>query len=226
MDYNMLKGEWFRLLAIVCGLLGAMLVAISPFLWSHGTELRKKQQEATKGELKAPTVDFSKPIIVYWGGIKMTSTVTELSEGININRFISMSGGDMPIKISFDEGKLYVSTEVKNEENETVAKLVDNIWMENTDQTIVYDSNYNDFAFEVIDSDMIPRLQVLLREDNIIYLGGYFNVPLGKVLATPHSWILNPTQDYIESFKEVRLFKYPREDYMGEMEKPLPDYEF
>ena len=160
------------------------------------------------------------------GGFKFIRTVAELEDELDINRYIAMGGGNISLKIKFDEGKALISTLIRSDENKTIVKIVDNHWVVNNDPLIAYDRNYNDFAFEVIDSDQIPRLQVLIRENNVIYIGGYFDVPIGKVLAMPHTSIINPSQESVEKFKEMRLFKYPSEDHLGEIITPLPDYEF
>ena len=199
---------------------------VGVFLATYGWNLRNREITAMKGELKPPKIDFDKPFELYWGGIKFIKNIDELEDELDTNKFIKMGGGNISLKIRFDEGKALISTEIKNDENETIVKIVDNNWVINIDPVVAYDRNYNDYAFEVIDSDQIPRLQVLIRENNVIYVGGYFDVPIGKVLALPHHWVLNPPQELVEKFKKARLFEYPSEDNFGKIIEPLPDYDF
>ncbi len=211
---------------MVAGFFCLVIGVLGGFLVTYGWYLRNREIEAKTGELKPPKIDFSKPFELYWGGMKFIKNVTELADELDINKFIQMGSGDISLKIEFDKGEVSISTEIKNDENETIVKIVDNNWVVNNDPMIAYDRNYNSYAFEVIDSDQIPRLQVLIRENNVIYVGGYFDIPIGKALALPHRLVINPPPELVEKFKEVRLFEYPSEDNFGKIIKPLPDYEF
>jgi len=81
---------------------------------------------------------------------------------------------------------MLISTEIKNENGETIAKIADNHWVVNTNAVIASDRNYNAYAFEVINSDLIPVLQVVLQDQNRIYIGGFFCFENTTLLVTPN----------------------------------------
>jgi hypothetical protein len=217
----LLKGDIYLIIGFVLLVLGIL----GGYLITHGWYLRHRELETPKGELDPPDIDFDKPFNLYWGGIKITKNVLELTDNIDINDFFHFNNGGISLKIDFDNRKILISTEIRNDKNETIVKIVDNRWVINTDPLIAYDRNYNDFAFEVIDSDQIPRLQVLLSENNVIYIGGFFDIPIGKALALPHELIINPSQQNVEELKELRIFKYPSNENFGKIDS-IPDYKF
>ena len=220
----MLLGEWYIVAGVICLIIGV----IGGIIVQYGWTLRNQEINAMKGQLSSPKIDFSKPFHLYWGGMKVIKNVSQLGDVLDTSSFIHLgdSGGGISLKLRFGNGKALVSAEIRDNSNQTIVKIVDNNWVVNNNPMVAYDRNFNDFAFEVIDSDQIPRLQVLMKDDNVIYVGGYFDVPIGKVLAVPHQWVLTPPPQMVEEFKGMRLFKYPSIDNFGQMNEPLPDYQF
>ena len=217
----MFQGDWYLVAGFIClviGVLGGFLVTI-------GWNLRNREIDAMKGQLTVPTIDFSKPFKLYWGGIVFVKNVSQLAGALDTSNFFNVGGG-ITLRIRFDSDKVLISAEIRNDSNQTIVKIVDNNWVVNTDPMIAYDRNFNDYAFEVIDSDQMPRLQVLMKENNVIYVGGYFDTVIGKVLAVPHELVIGPPPQMVEQFKKMRLFKYPSQDNFGQIIEPLPDYQF
>ena len=210
-DIVMLKGDWFRLLAIISALIGVS----TPFLWSHGSELRKKELEATKGELKPPDIDFSKPFELQFGGFHLITTMDELTEGVNLSKGFEI-GFEYPFTIKFKNGKLLVSAEIKDENLETVAIIEDNEWTVNENDIIARDRNYNDYAFEVVDAHLRPRLQIVVKEQNKIYIGGYFHTEEGAILATPTTTYIRFPPEEIEEYIH-KIFLYPSDEHLHQM---------
>lgn len=192
--------------------LGFILVVLSPLLIWHGSELAKSGIGVMTGQLQTHQADPQKPFELHMGGITVECTGDQLSSGLNVTRYIYL-GFDYPIEVRLDEGKLLVSVEVRDATGQTVAKIKDNMWVVNNNPTIARDRNYNDYAFEVIDSNNIPVLQVYSQEANQIYICGLFQVPnlppnSFGLLMTPETFTNSPTKNQIK--EELKpIFKYP-----------------
>ena len=85
---------------------------------------------ALKGELEAPVIDYSKPFSVYFGGFKFTHSLNELDQGIDLSKGVYL-GGEFPIKITIEDKKILITVDIKNENNDTIVKIVENNWMVN-----------------------------------------------------------------------------------------------
>lgn len=247
----MLEGDWFRLLAIICGLVGAMLGAFSKFKWgffrklseeelervqkmcglvgaillfsspiiyNYGYNIRKEEIETMKGVLKPPPLDFSKPFEIQFGGMHLLTTINELSEGMNFSKGFNI-GYDYPFKIEFKNGKLLVSADIIDENLEVIATIEDNEWTVNENDIIARDRNYNDFAFEVVDAHLRPRLQVIVKVQNKIYIGGFFYTDRGALLAVDDTTLWGPNPEEIEEHIQ-KIFEYPSAEHLHEMIKP------
>lgn len=180
--------------------LGLILPFLGPILISYGYQSRGREIEAMRGVLKPPEIGFQKPFVMNFGSNLMIQTASEPSIEIDLRKFISFSGYEYPVQIRFQERRLLISAEVRNEEGETVAKIVDNHWVVKEDVLIARDRNYNDYAFEVIDSDLMPVLQVAVQGRNVVYIGGLFYFPVGRMLVTPEGLIINPSSEQIDEY--------------------------
>jgi hypothetical protein len=187
--------------------LGAIMGALSFYLVPYGFELARSGIGVMIGKLEAPQVDFQKSFELHFGGIIGVYDSNQLRNGVNLPTLISL-GGSIPVQITISDGKLLVSAEVKNEAGETVAKIHNNEWSVNNNPVIARDRNYNDYAFEVIDSNEVPVLQVYIQSGNLIFVGGLFYYSGGRVLASPNDTILNPTDAEVNE-KLTPIFKYP-----------------
>jgi hypothetical protein len=201
-----LKYKFFVLLGIIFAILGTFLI-------SYGFWIRDEETKTMRGELATPEVDYQEPFYVNFGSNILIQTIDDLSEGINLRRFIDI-GYDYPIQIRFKDKKLSIYAEIKNDEGVTIAKIVDNNWLVNENNMIAWDRNYNYYAFEVIDSELIPVLQVVLESQNSIYIGGFFRFPNGRMLVTPTGIIINPSEDQISEHVKC-IFRYPSEKNLG-----------
>lgn len=194
---------------------GIIFSVTGPILIAYGFQLRDTEIKTMKGKLIPFKIDFQKLFEINLGSNICYFTVDQLDDEININRFVSV-GYDYPIQIEFEDRKLLVSAEIKNEEGKIIAKIKDNHWVVNENIIIARDRNYNAYAFEVINSDLIPVFQIIVKEENKIYIGGLFYNHSGKVLMTPEGLFRNPSPDQIDENME-QLFRYPSEEHLGEM---------
>lgn len=196
-------------------LIGMGLAVSGFYLGSEGFRLRDMEIKTMRGEIIPFETDLQKVFVIYLGSNTITLPTSELNEGFNLRRIIDF-GYDYPVQMSFTDNKLLVSVEIKNADGDIVAKIVDNHWVVNTNPIIARDRNYNAYAFEVIDSDLVPVLQVVLRDRSSIYVGGLFNFETVRVLVTPKGLVWNPSDDTISEYTE-RIFRYPSDEHLGEM---------
>ncbi len=196
-------------------MIGIMLTVSGPIFVREGFRLRDMELKAMKGEIIPFEIDPQEPIEVHIGGFHVILTMDELEEGFNLRRYISL-GFDYPFKIVLEERKFLTSVEIPNANGQMIAKIVDNQWVVHENKVIARDRNYNAYAFEVINSDLVPVIQVVYTPENKMYLGGFFYVPNGTMLVTPNATIINPldmdTSEHIEP-----IFKYPSDEHLGEM---------
>ena len=197
-------------------LLGAICTGIGVYLVPFGFQLADREIKMMKGELLPFRIDSQKPVTLELGSNEFIYNLNQLNDGINIRTIIDL-GFDYPFNIKLEDDELLVSAEVRTPEGETIAKIVDNQWVVNLNKVIASDRNYNSIAFEVIDSDQVPALQVKLKPENTIYLGGFFHLPNNNTLlvsAEGMIYNLDPANrsEYIQTF-----FKYPSEEHLGEM---------
>ena len=174
------------------------------------------------GKLLPFGIDSQKPIEIQCGGFHIHMTLDQLSKGFNMSRYFNLVGFDYPFHITLKDQRFLVSVDIINTNGETIAKIVNNHWAVNNNPVIAYDRNYNSYAFEVINSDLVPTIQVVFKPQNKMYLGGFFFSPNWAVLLLPNDTsIINPSPaDLNESLP--RIFKYPSKEHLGEMVEPIP----
>jgi len=209
------EGEAFKTKIEIVPTLFAIIGVIGVFLISYGFYLRGIEIAIMKGEIIPFKVDPNENIEVQIGGIHVITTIDKLSEGFNLTRYVNL-GFDYPFQIKLQNGKFLISTVVRNEEGEIIAKIVDNNWVVNENRIIARDRNYNSYAFEVINSDLIPVIQIVFYPQNKMYLGGLFYVPSGRMLLTPETTIFNPSSSDVAE-ENQKIFVYPSEQNLGLM---------
>lgn len=211
-----------KTISILALLFGVVFTIVGPLATSYSWQLADKESRAMIGQLLPFGIDSQKPIEIQCGGFHVNMTLDQLNEGFNLSRYVDIVGFDYPFHIALKDQRLLVSVDVKNTNGETVAKIADNQWSVNNNNVIAHDRNYNSYAFEVIDSDLVPVVQVVFKPQNKMYLGGLFYSPDWMVLLLPNDTsVINPSlTDLNESLP--RLFKYPSEEHLGEMVEPMP----
>jgi len=195
-----------------------LFIVASAYLVPWGFQLRTKEIEAMTGKLASPEIDFQKPFEIILGNNIILQTISQLDEGIDLNKYINI-GYDYPIQIKFKGNKLLITAEIKNQEGITIAKIVDNNWVVNENKMIAWDRNYNEYAFEVLDSNLIPVLQIVVKEQNKIYVGGLFYTSTGKIVISQKiGIIINPSEADLSKYI-TPIFKYPSNENLGKMVK-------
>lgn len=211
------KGIWKKL-STRAKVLVYLSLALGTFLTPYGfyvLTIENRPLNPLTGHLAQPEIDFQKPFVVNLGSNLLTQDINSLSQGINLRRFIDF-GCDYPIQIKFKDGKLLVSALIMNQKGETVAMITDNQWTVSNDRRIASDRNYNDYAFEVINGDSQPVIQIIVQSGNKIFIGGLFYTPCGRVMANANGLFINPSDSQVQNNIQ-RIFKYPSDQYLGQM---------
>jgi hypothetical protein len=211
-----------KTIAILALSFGVVFTIIGPLAISYSWQLADMESRAMIGKLLPFGIDSQKPIEIQCGGFNVNMRLDQLSEGFNLSRYVSLVGFDYPFHITLKDQRFLVSVDIRNANGETIAKIVDNQWSVNYNHVIAYDRNYNSYAFEAIDSDLVPVIQVVFKPQNKMYLGGSFYSPNWTVLLLPNNTsVINPSlTDLNESLP--RIFNYPSEEHLGEMVEPIP----
>lgn len=186
---------------------GAIIGTLSPIAVFYGSDLTKSGIGVLTGKLTPPQVNFQQSFEVHFDSVVVVYGADQLKDGVALATPVQL-GNYAPIQITIKDGKLLVSAEVRNQAGETVAKIHNNEWSVNNNPVIARDRNYNDYAFEVIDSDGIPVLQVYMQSDNKIFVNGLFYLGNEKILAAPNQMLFNPTDTEINE-SLTPIFKYP-----------------
>jgi len=202
-------------LAMFLMVIGGATAALCAFWMQTAWSSWEKQSEPSKGQLSGKILDEQKPYILTIGGMTTPITGENLKKGINLLDFLS-SGKQykFPVKIYEENNRLMVDAEIYDDKEDLLCSIVRNEWTYNPNNR--YDRNHNLNAFEIIDAEQIPVLQIYLEEPNKIYLGGYVRTPRNKHHYFTLEVTLLSADKPDESIK--RLFKYPSSEHLNKME--------
>ena len=138
-----------RKLRIISLLIGAILTTVgSAIIIPIGLEQRQNEISAMKGEIIPFNMDYSKDFTVLLGNTTLICSSSSLAQGFDpINGQIGFGLVTFPVKITFSDNKLVITTDIKNGDNATIAKIVNNHWTVNLDPFIANDRNYKCLCF-------------------------------------------------------------------------------
>lgn len=228
------KAARHKRFVITIGVILSVLLVLGAFLNNYGNTVlvpdgqqeREKIISAYRGTLTpAYTINTSEPFTVSIGTISTTYTADEFAAVIDLTKLIHIVENNqtvsLPVGITFENNIVHVFAEIKDENNEIIGKVVDNDWWTASPQgtASIWDRNYNAYAFELIDGDKMPVLQLLIGQPNRVDIGFslfsqglsfYFGITTGIIFGS-----LGP-----EDFQRIRsstLFRYPSSEHLGEL---------
>lgn len=196
--------------------LGVAFITLGPIEWGIGGQMANEEERKMTGELLPFEIDTQQPIEIQCGGFHVILGLDELQRGFDLSNYFKFGTFDYPFRVTLKDQRFLISVDVENSKGQTVTSVVENEWSVNNDPVIAHDRNYNSYAFEVIDSNLVPVIQVVLKPGNYMYIGGFFYSPNGTVLLTGDTMRINPTVMNANS-SLPRIFKYPSSDYLGQM---------
>jgi len=215
-------------------IIGVFLMFFGGVIWNNASVQRQNALDPIRGQINPQyKIDPSQPIFIFMGGAGSNFTAQELANGINVSRFVSFGDFTFPLQITFgQDGNIQVSTVIADEKGNILANVIDNEWKAPTSgSTQIWDKNYNSYAFEVLDSNKIPVLQIIIGEKNELLIGislyhqgiPYFGtIPTGFNFFGDY-YINGLTTSQLEDLRNATIFNYPSSDHLGEL-RLIPDY--
>lgn len=211
---------------VILTVIGVVLDNYGNNLVSEGQQEKEKILSAYRGTLTpAYTINLSQPFMVSIGTISTNYTADELTNGVDLTNFIHIEVHQkivsFPVRFAFEGNIIHIYAEIKDENNETIGRVTDNDWWAATPQNTpsVWDRNYNAYAFELIDGNKIPVLQISMGQQNRIDIGFslfsqglscYFGITMGAFFG-------QISDEDLQQIRSSTLFVYPSSDHIGEL---------
>lgn len=221
------------ILAMLCAV-GVAISGVIVGLWVNYTysELIKFNSPSTD-KISGKILTKKDSYIIYVGSISFQESAEQLKNGINIadrlEYFMAGEKFNFPLHLYFENNRVLFDTYLESSQGtQPVFKIIANEFTFNPDGK--YDRNYNFNSLEVVDENLVPQLQIYLKEDNNIYIGG-------TVKMKNATFYFTPTRTYRKADRKKfpkedrfpveikRLFKYPSYKYLGEREKENTPFE-
>jgi hypothetical protein len=219
------KKKIARISLIVIGaLLLAVALVVSNSASEEKTQALQDQQNAimaTRGELVPFDMNMSEDFVVKLGSNTFSTNAQALAQGFDPVSVLNL-GSSWPFQIGFSNGKMSISANITNSNNEVIAYIENDSWKSVSPNSMeIGDRNYNVYAFEIVDLNTIPIFNVEILGSNTIQISGVFNMAGGKVLISDNGGgiIGNPSEQNITQ-NLVPIFKYPSSEYLGELINP------
>jgi hypothetical protein len=183
------------------------------------TELAKKLpskviQPSREKEIpqKEPTFKDITPFTVIVG-----SNSAEIPKDASVKKpqHIVKIGDTDVIDAYVENEKLYVNTILYGSPTLAAVEIKHNEFIVRPPQ---WDRNFDDTALEIVDENLLPRLQLVYKTPRTVVINGIFKFSGGLVLMEEDGLTYNPS-----SFKPKfrRIFKYPSRLYQGqELDEP------
>jgi hypothetical protein len=219
---------------VIVIIIGVFFIFFGWSIWNNAEAQRQNEYNPTSGQLTAIyKIDPTQPIYVYLGGAGNNFTAQELSDGIDLNRLIEFGNFTFPIQITFgQDGDVQVSALIKDENGNILADIVDNQWKAPSSSGMqIWDKNYNSYAFEVIDANKIPILQVIIGAKNEVLVGislyhegiPYFGTIMTGFNLYGDYYTNGLTPSELEALRNATIFYYPSSQHLGQL-KTIPDF--
>jgi len=215
---------------------GVLLIFFGRDIYNNAVAEQEKILDPVTGELKPYyELDPNQPVYVELGGVSSNFSVKELAEGFDLTRLIHIEQGNQtvtfPIQIALSEktNNIIVSAKIFDEKGTLLANIINNEWQAPSSGGMdIWDKNYNSYAFEVIDSNKLPILQVIMGGKNEILIGCslyHQGVPLFATLTHGFNFFGsgNITPEQLQELRNARIFEYPSKEHLGEL-KAIPDF--
>lgn len=232
-----LHTKYFKLtVKITIILIGILLAFFGNDMWTTASQEQQNALDPYSGQLTPYyKIDPTQPITVEFGGAINNYTAQELAQGINLADHalvIQTQNGTMrfPISIIFGlDNTIQITAQIYDKNGNLITNIVENNWQApkvESNEIKIKDKNYNSYAFEVLDTNGIPLLQVIMGAKNEIRIGySLYNqgIPIYALLPIGFCMNADPSPTYLQMLRNATIFVYPSEDHLGEL-KSIPDW--
>ena len=214
-----------KVLAAIGGALFLVFLGIIPLVQAL-TSGKGDQTEIVIQEIKKePLPQYYDKVTVIVGPEYMDYSDIDLSEYATLEPFLEKYGFSNPIYLMVDTtGQLLITASVHSMDGFETAEIEDNELVVNPKEH--FDRNFTKNAFEVIDREGIPVLQVKLNEDGYLELYGFFHYQKdnkNKIIFLREGAFL--VGNYVDVRNKLKgkppesFFKYPSKKYPGVINK-------
>ncbi len=122
-----------------------------------------------------------------------------------------MHSGFIPLSVHIRERKMYIDFKWWSQNGNSPVIMNKNEFTINKSN---WDRNYNQKAFEVVDNDTIPILQLIFVSSGHLRFYGLYDSPDGWGLVDDDGWSMTRVRPV--NYKLKKLFKYPSWKYPGQ----------
>jgi len=170
---------------------------------------RKKETFVEKKEVrkKEPTFQDVSPFIVTFGS--NSAVIPKNASKENPAHIINWGGTDI-LYAYVENGKLYVNTILYGDSPFAAVDIKHNEFVVRPSR---WDRNFDETALEIVDENLLPRLQLVYKNPHNIVINGIFKFQGGLILMEETGMTVNPSSI---NPKFRRIFKYPSRLYQGE----------
>ena len=151
-------------------------------------------------------------------GFTDTQRISDLKKGPHMP--FDLGGGYSPVTVSFKGGVLLYDIKFWGGTGKPPIEVKNNKF---TVRVPEWDRNFNASAFEVVDSNNVPILQVIRKTPTHIIVNGIFPLPDGLLLpAGPNGAIPTGVRSVPRDFILQPIFNYPAWKYPGQLVNSSP----
>jgi hypothetical protein len=204
---NRFQNHWLVISIVFLFTVAGLYIGIHQLILYY----RDKSREPSTGQLSGKVVNEQQQFVINVGSNTFKLGGEILRTGLDIGTLMRFRN-HIPIKLYNENNRLMFDVAVHDEDGKLICSIVRNEWRFNPDGN--YDRNYDINAFEIIDSDGIPLLQIQFKEVNQVYFGGYVPKKGQYDIYTPNGTIYAIDKETAKA--EVRrIFMYPSSDNLG-----------
>ena len=158
-------------------------------------------------------------VTVSLGNILNIYSMDSLENGMLVNLDLKGAYDQTPFTIKFKNSTLYISVTLRDMDGNIVAEIKDNEWEINKNN--YFKRNFDSNGFEVIDKSGILKLQIFIREKDLIFIHGVLKDKSGYIIIAQRDWggtrhVEMSREEIIKQSEAIpNMFKYPSEKYLG-----------
>lgn len=195
--------------------IGIILIGVFYQVNDYVQEKDEERKSTLVGKIDIPGKCEMDSVNLFVGSFVLSIPIEHFKEGKPISHLKEFFGFDYPLSIKLIENSIVVGTKIKSIDGKIIAEIKENNWIVNPNN--YYLRNYDNYAFEVIDSNDIPMLQVEMIDECMVSIKGVF-------IGEEKMIIINEGMEFYEKDSSIaiergmrikRLFEYPSEYYLG-----------
>ena len=162
---------------------------------------------------------------VFFGTNEIDATLNAVPDGVIVYPFRLCplpALEDVPVAVKLAGGRMLVTARVTSWDGKAAAEINDNEWVVNP--AGAWQRNYDDRTVEIIDNYGLPVLQVELKDDSTMHVGGVFFIDSSVVFIGQGGTLMTGRPTSVDQLRPDaggvhRWFRYPSDQHIGERAK-------